>query len=148
MFDVYLLFVPLLVLPIVLLLVFVGCKFTPPPLPVILIIRVKFRPARPEMERFKPVVEIHQDLDAFGTSVQGPTMLPDGDAQFVHFNDTFTAESHAGTCTIFCKVYLDDIVGSPLIGPISCDFEFSESNRTADFIIDDMNQVNGCLPDL
>jgi hypothetical protein len=148
MFDVYLLFVPLLVLPIVLLLVFVGCKFTPPSIPVRLIIRVKFRPARQDMERFKPVVEIRQDLDRFGTSVEGPILLADGDAQFVHFSDDFTAEAHAGICTIRCSVYLDNIAGSPLIGPISCGFEFSESNHTADFIIDNMNQVNGCLPDL
>jgi len=145
MFDIYLLFVPILVLPIVLLFVFVGCSFRPGGggFPIV----VKFHPARENMERYKPVVDIRQNGINFPTDlIEGPTELPDGDSQFTFYNSDFFDSDHIGLCTITCSIFLDEIFGNPIIYT-SCPFYFSESRRTAFFIIDNLDRVRGCQPE-
>lgn len=148
MFDAYLWLTPLLVLPILLLFVFVGCatiwgldevhlKEVP------LRILVEFQPAR--TENLIPVVDIQQNGETFPTFSEGTTSLPNGDSQFKLYNPAFDAYSHPGSCTITCRVYLNEIFGSPVIGPISCEFDFSFESTTAVFAIDHSNNIIGCL---
>lgn len=148
MFDIFLLLVPLLILPIVLLFVFVGCTFTPPTIIPTLSIKVKFRPARDNMDSFRPLVDIHQNQVTFPTGSDGPILLPDGDSQFVFSNSDFRVDTHSGSCKIICSIYLKDMPGPPIFGPLECDFEFTSVNTTTIFIVFASNDFKGCLPDL
>ena len=143
MFDIYLLIVPLLVLPIVLLFVFVGCTFEPNIIkPFPFRIFVKFDP--PRQENFTPVVNILQNVETLSTLIvnkeiiQEPN-LPDRISQFELSNKNFD-DSHFGPCTISCRIYLDN-AGSPIIGPVTCDLVYSDENRDAIFIVDSANHV-------
>lgn len=145
MFDWFLLFAPILVLPVILLFAFVGCTFDPTgTVSVPLKMVVRFHPARQDMSRYRVIVDIVLDGEYFPTQGSGPVLLPDGDSQFEFSSEEFNSDF--GSYSIICSVYLDEISGTPDIGPTLCEFEFSFENDTATFIIDNFDNVTtaGC----
>jgi len=144
MFDAYLLLVPLLVLPIVLLFVFVGCSFHPNYLGTLRIF-VKFDP--PREEKFIPDVNISEIEPLEGTY---PTLLinkevitePNMPEKIRQFE--LSGKVDLGNYEISCAIYENEIFGPPVIVK-SCNFAFSSEDDTATFVIDSSNNITGCL---
>lgn len=149
MLDWFILITPVMILPIILLFVFVGCLSIPDPIFEDLTVHVRFLPAPDGSERFFNVRVDAYNQDGNRVTVvlsTSPIQDPDGGSEYQLALTELNGEF--GVYKLVCLIYLDDNPGPPTIGPIECNFAYSVENTLVVITVDSDNNVTleGCQP--